>query len=324
MNRRAFIMLLGGAATWPLAARAQQPAVPVIGFLVGVPLESYADRIATIRRGLKETGFVEGQNLVIEYRSANGHYEQLPEQAADLVGRRVAVIMAIGSAAPALAAKAATSKIPIVFVLGADPVEAGLVSAISRPEANLTGVSQNNNALGPKRLELMHQLVPGASSIALLINPDNPRSEADASGLAAARIGCELAVMSGGSEQQIDIAFAAIAARGIGALVVHNDAFLISRRDQIVALAARFALPAIYAAREDVDQGGLISYAPNFKEMFYQAGVYAGRILKGEKPNDLPVQQPTKFELIINLKTARSLGLNVPPSLLAIADEVVE
>jgi putative ABC transport system substrate-binding protein len=326
MRRREFIRLIGSAAMWPLAARAQQPKLPVIGFLNAVSFESYADRIASIRRGLNERGFVEGRNLAIEYRSVDGHYEQLPEQAADLVRRRVAAIVAIGTAAPAQAAKRATSEIPIVFVLGTDPVEAGLVGAMARPEANVTGVSQNNNALGPKRLQLIHELVPGANSVAFLINPDNPRSGTDARDLvaAAAKIGCQLAIMSGATERQIDNAFADAAARGVGALVVHNDAFLNSRADQIVGLAARYALPAIYAAREDVDRGGLISYAPNFKEMFFQAGIYAGRILKGEKPGDLPVQQPTKFELIINLKTAKALGLTVSNQMQLLADEVIE
>jgi putative ABC transport system substrate-binding protein len=325
-NRRELLTLLASGAVWPVMAQAQKPGVPIVSFLSAVSFESYADRIAAIRRGLQAAGFIESQNLAIEYRSVDGRYEQLPKEAADLVHMRVAAIVAIGTAAPGLAAKAATSEIPIVFVLGTDPVAAGLVRSMNRPEANVTGVSQNNNALAPKRLELIHELLPQVKSIAFLINPGNPRSKVDAAQLveAAASIGCTLAVMSGGTEQQIDTAFAGLAARDARALVVHNDAYLNSRGDQIVALAARSALPTIYAAREDADRGGLMSYAPNFKEMFYQAGIYVGRILKGEKPADLPVQQPTKYELVINLKTAKALGLTVPESFLLRADEVIE
>jgi putative ABC transport system substrate-binding protein len=318
--------VIGGAAVWPLAAHAQQIAMPIVGFLSAVSFESYAERIAAIRRGLQAAGFIEGQNLAVEYRSVNGRYEQLPKEAADLVRMRVAAIVAIGTAAPGLAAKAATSEIPIVFVLGTDPVAAGLVRSMNRPEANVTGVSQNNNALTPKRLEFIHELLPQVKSIAFLVNPGNPRSKVDVGQLAeaAARIGCALAVVSAGTEQQIDTAFAGLAARGVGALVVHNDAYLNSRGGQIVDLAARSALPTIYAAREDADRGGLMSYAPNFKEMFYQAGIYVGRILKGEKPAALPVQEPTKYELVINLKTAKALGVAVPLTLQYAADEVIE
>jgi putative tryptophan/tyrosine transport system substrate-binding protein len=326
MRRREFISLLSGAAAWPLAVRAQQTSVPVVGFLSAVSFESYADRIAAIRRGLQATGFIEGQNLAVEYRSVEGRYQQLPKEAAELVRKRVAVIVAIGTAAPGLAAKAATSEIPIVFALGTDPVAAGLVRSMNRPEANVTGVSQNNNALGPKRLELIHELLPHVKSVAFLVNPNNPRSKVDAAQLAeaAAKIGCALTVVSAGTEQQIDVALAGLAARSVGALVVHNDAYLNSRGEQIVTLAARSALPTIYAAREDADRGGLMSYAPNFKEMFYQAGVYVGRILKGEKPADLPVQQPTKYELVINIRTAKALGVSVPLTLQYAADEVIE
>jgi len=325
-GRRAFISLLGGVAAWPLAARAQRPTMPVVGILSGVSFQPYANRLAAFHQGLKETGFVEGHNVAIEYRSAEGQYQRLPTLAADLVQQHIAVIVAIGTVAPAQAAKAATSTIPIVFAFGTDPVSAGLVKSFNRPEANVTGVSQNNNALAAKRLELILELVPNAESIAFLVNPNNPASEADAKELsmAAHTIGHELVVLRAGTEQDIDNAFAAIARQRIRALVVHNDAFLNTRRNQIVGLAARHALPAIYAARENVERGGLMSYAPHFQLMFRYAGIYTGNILKGAKPADLPVMQPTSFELLINLKTAKALGLTVPDKLLAIANEVVE
>ena len=326
MRRRQFITLLGGAAAaWPLAARAQQPTMPVIGLLSGVSFHSYAQRLAALREGLKETGFVEGQNLAIVYRSAEGQYQQLSVLAAELVQQQVRVIVAIGTIAPAQAAKTATSAIPIVFAFGTDPVRAGLVATLNRPEANVTGVSQNNNALAPKRLELIRELVPTARSIAFLVNPNNPASEGDTKELSAAarKLGCELVILRAGTERDIDTAFEAIAQQAIPALVVHNDAFLNTRRDQIVRLAALHALPTIYAARENVERGGLISYAPNFSVMFRWAGIYAGRILNGSKPADLPVMQPTTFELLINLKTAKALGLTVP-LIMQMTAEVIE
>jgi putative ABC transport system substrate-binding protein len=326
VNRREFFKLIGSATAWPLAAGAQKPPMPVVGILSGVSFQSYAQRLAALHEGLKEIGFVEGHNLAIIYRSADGQYERLSSLAVDLVHQQALVIIAIGTIAPARAAKAATSTIPIVFAFGTDPVRAGLVAALNRPEANVTGVSQNNNALAPKRLELIHELVPTARSIGFLMNPNNPASEDDAIELSAAarKLGCQLVVLRAGTEGDIDTAFKAIPQQGIPALVVHNDAFLNTRRDQIVGLAAFHALPAIYAARENVERGGLISYAPNFKVMFRWAGVYTGRILNGSKPADLPVMQPTTFELLINLKTAKALGLTVPLIMQMTADEVIE
>jgi putative ABC transport system substrate-binding protein len=318
MRRRDFIKGIAvSTAAWSIAARAQQ-AMPVVGLLSAVSLESYADRLASIRAGLGTAGFVEGRNLSILYRSGDGQYEQLPALAADLVRRHVAVIVAVGTAAPALAAKDATGTIPIVFALGTDPVAAGLVVSLNQPGANVTGASQNNNALGPKRLELIHELMPSARSIAFLVNPNNPRTEADSKEIMATarNVGSELEVLNAISQQEIDAAFATMTRKRIQALIVHNDAFLNSQRNQIVELAGRHALPAIYAAREYVERGGLISYAPNFREIFFQAGIYAGRILKGDKPAELPVVQPTKFELLINLKASKALG--------PIADEVIE
>ena len=325
MRRREFIGLVGSAAAWPLAARAQQPAMPVIGLLNAVSFESYADRIAVFRQGLKETGFVEGQNITILYRSADAQYQRLPELAADLVSRQVAVIVTFVPQS-AQAAKSATSTIPIVFTVGVDALELGLVESLNRPGANVTGISFNNATLAPKRLELISQLVPNAQLIGFLLDPRSFTIEADARALseAARSIGRQGVVLKAGTEQQIEAAFATMVPQGVAALVVSNASFFISRRDQIVSLAARYRLPTIYAARESVTSGGLISYTPKIDDLYRQAGVYAGRILKGEKPADLPVSQPAKFELVINLKTARALGLTVPLSLQVAADEVIE
>jgi putative ABC transport system substrate-binding protein len=315
--------------------------MPVIGLLNGVSFESYAERVAAWRRGLRETGFVEGQNVAIEYRSADGQYDRVRALADDLVRRQVAAIVAIGAASP-LVAKAATSTIPIVFATGSDALRDGLVARLNRPEANMTGVSFFSNPLGPKRLEILRTLVPEATVIAFLQGPVGPRCpvtvstpepegrarcvDFDAKDMVAAgqTLGRRIVLLDAKTEQEIDAAFATMVQQRIGALVVSNDAFLNGRRDQIAGLAARHKLPAIYAYREHVQAGGLISYGTDVPEMYRLAGVYTGRILKGDKPADLPVIQPTKFELIINLRTARLLGIEVPPTLLALADEVIE
>jgi putative ABC transport system substrate-binding protein len=323
MKRRQFIAGLGAAA-WPVVARAQQPPMPVIGLLNGVSFEAYADNVAAFRQGLMESGFVEGRNVAIEYRSADGRYERAPALAADLVRRQVAVIVAIGGGTTmSQAAKAATSTIPIVFASGSDA--AGIVTSISRPEANVTGVAFNNTILGPKRLDLMRQLLTGGTSIGYL-DRSTRHFEADVRDLlGAARInGQKLAVFTASTAQDIDVAFAAIVQQRLAGLVVATDAFLISRQDQIVSLAARHAVPTIYGSREWVRAGGLLSYGAELHDVYRWTGVYTGRILRGEKPTDLPVMQPTKFELIINLKTAKALGLTIPETLLATADEVIQ
>jgi putative ABC transport system substrate-binding protein len=298
----------------------------VIGLLNAVSFEgAFETIVAEIRRGLRQTGFVEGETLAIEYRTANGHPERLADLAADLVRRRVAVIVAIGGPNSALAAKTITSAIPIVFAMGGDAVELGLVKSLNRPEANVTGISFTSSQLAPKRLEFLSELVPQATSIGFLDNMANVSSETVRRDLVmkAKSIGRELVIFYAGTEQEIDRAFEAMVQQRIGAIVVSPDAYLNTRRNQIALLAQRHALATITAWRADM-QGGLISYAPLSAEVFRQAGVYAGRILKGDKPSDLPVQLPTKLELLINLKTAKALGLTVPPTLLAQADEVIE
>jgi putative tryptophan/tyrosine transport system substrate-binding protein len=325
MRRREFITLLGGAAAWPLAARAQQPAMPVVGFLFSESPDPVADRLRAFRHGLKETGYVEGENVAIEYRFAEGHNDRLPELAADLVRRQVAVIAAFGGAA--LAAKAKTTAIPIVFGLGEDPVRLGLVASLARPRSNVTGISFLNTAVVAKRLELLRELVPGAARIAVLLNPVFA-ANADATSrdveAAARAMGLQISVLNASTSSEINAVFSTFARERPGALFVGGDPFLNSRRVQLAHLASRHAIPATFSNRDFPKIGGLMSYGANLADVWRQVGVYVGRILKGAKPADLPVLQSTKFELVINAETARMLGLTVPPSLLAIADEVIE
>jgi putative tryptophan/tyrosine transport system substrate-binding protein len=323
MKRRAFIALLGGAAAWPLAARAQQPAMPVVGFLRSTSLAAFTHFVTAFRQGLKDAGFVEGQNVTVEYRSADGQNDRLPALIADLIGRQVAVIVA--NAISARAAKAATTMVPIVFASGGDPVKDGLVTSLNRPGGNITGVMFFSETLGTKRLELLRQLVT-KTTIAMLVNPATPGTEEERSDIAAAAkaIGLQLIVADVRNVRDIDTAFATFVQRGAGALLVGSGAFMTSQRERIVAVAAHHRLPALYPQRESVSTGGLMSYGTSIAEAYRHAGIYAGRILKGEKPADLPVMRSTKFEFVINLKTAKSLGLDIPPTLLALADEVIE
>jgi putative tryptophan/tyrosine transport system substrate-binding protein len=328
MKRRELIILLGAAAVvWPFAARAQQKRVPVIGFLSGLSPGPNAANVAAFRQGLSETGYVEGQNLAIEYRWAEGRYERLPALAADLVGRNVDVIVTSGGGQNAVvAAKSATSTIPIVAVMGDDPVATGLITSLARPGGNLTGVSFLVVELMPKRLQLLSELVPQARVVALLVNPNNENTQHIMRDVqeAARATGLQLPILKAGTESEIDAAFAALVQHQGGALVVGADPFFTDRREQVVALAARHAVPVIYGVRENVAAGGLISYGASLKGIFRQLGIYAGKILKGAQPADLPVQQPTTFELVVNLTTAKALGLTVPHSMLMRADEVIE
>jgi putative ABC transport system substrate-binding protein len=322
IRRREFI---GGAAAWPMAARAQQAAVPVVGYLYDGSPEPVANRAAAFRKGLSETGFVEGRNVAIEYRFAHGEIDRLPELAADLVHRRVAVIHTQGILA-SLAGKVATTTIPIVFSTGTDPVQADLVASLNRPGGNVTGMSYLNRELGAKRLGLLHELLPGATRFAVLVNPNSPNIESTITELrgAASTIGRQLEVLTAGTNRDIDVAFASLAQKRAEALLVANNSLFDNRRVQLATLAVLHRLPAIYAWRESVEAGGLMSYGANTADQSRQAGIYTGRILRGEKPADLPVMQPTKFELVINLHTARLLGIEVPPTLLALADVVIE
>jgi putative tryptophan/tyrosine transport system substrate-binding protein len=324
VNRRDFITLLGGAAAWPLGARAQQQAMPVIGYLSAGSRDP--PFTAAFHQGLNETGYVEGQNLAMEYRYAEGVYDRLPAFAADLVGRKVDLIVTIGGPAPALVAKKTTATIPIVFLSGDDPVESGLVASLARPGGNLTGFSIITTELMPKRFELLSELVPQARVIALLVNPNRLTAERMTRDVqeAARATGPRLHILEAGTAGDIDAAFANLVQLHAGALLVGSDQFFSGQRDRFVALAARYNVPTMYGWREFAASGGLISYGTSRTAVYRQGGIYAGRILKGAKPADLPVQQPSKFELVINLKTANALGLTVPQSILARADEVIE
>jgi ABC-type uncharacterized transport system substrate-binding protein len=324
MQRREFIAMLGGAATiWPFAARAQQPATPVIGFLDGQTFDPYL--MAAFRQALKDTGYIEGKNVEVYFRSADGQTDRLVTLAGDIVGRRVAVIVTTGGGA-AIAAYASTTTIPIVFVSGVDPVASGLVMSLGRPGGNATGVYIFQQVLEGKRLGLLRGLAPAAALIAVLLNPTNANFQSQLRGVqdAARAVGQQVSILSANTEREIDAAFATLAASRAGALLVGSDPFFNNERDQVVALAARHAIPAIYEGREFVMAGGLASYGTNLADAYRQAGVYAGRLLRGEKPSDLPIVQPTQFEFVINLKTAKALGLDVPGGLSASADEVIE
>jgi putative tryptophan/tyrosine transport system substrate-binding protein len=327
MRRRDFIMLLGGvAAALPLAARAQQPAMPVIGYLHSGSPAPYAHLVATFHQGLKEAGAVEGKNFAIEYHWAEGHYDRLSALAADLVSRHVALIVAQGGDPPVLAAKSVTATIPVVFTSSSDPVKLGLVTSLNHPGGNVTGFWPFTSLLGTKRLELVRQLVSANSSIAVLVNPDNPNAGLDMAQLedSARALGQSVSFVRARTEAEIKAVFATLSERRVSALLVNTDPFFLARPALFVSLAARNRIPAIYAQREFVAAGGLISYGASLADGYRQVGIYAGRILKGERPADLPVVQPTKFEIAINLKAAKELGLEIPPTLLALADEVIE
>jgi putative ABC transport system substrate-binding protein len=326
MQRREFITLLGGAAAWPLTARAQQPAMPVIGFLNGAAQEQTAGFVAAFVEGLRESGYVEGRNVLLEYRWANGAYERLPELAAELVGRRVAIIAAFGTQTVRVAkAAVASSSIPVVFATGSDPVADGLVESLNHPGGNITGTTSIGGELAPKRLELIREVVPTAKIIGILINPNNPLSavqlaEAET---AAHAIGQSLKVLTARNENEIEAVFLSLD-RQVGALMISLDTFYLGQMERFASLAVRHALPAIAPLREFASSGGLMSYGTSISETYRQAGIYTGRVLKGSKPADLPIIQTTKVELVINLKTAKALGLTVPPHIVARADEVIE
>jgi len=327
MKRRAFITLLGGAAAaWPFATRAQRPVIPVIGYLHSGSSAPYVHLVAAFRQSLKEAGYVEGENVAIEYRWAEGRYDRLPALAAELVGRHVALIVAQGGDPSVLAAKSVTSTIPIVFTSSSDPVKLGLVASLNRPGGNATGFWLYTSLLGTKRFEMMRQLFPASTLIAILVNPNNPNAQIDMPDLqdAARTVGQSISFVTARTETEIEATFAALGDKRVSALLVNTDPYFLERRDQFVALATRYSVPTIYPWREAVTAGGLMSYGASLADGYRQVGIYASRILKGEKPADLPVVQPTKFELAINLKTAKALGLQIPDRLLALADEVIE
>jgi putative ABC transport system substrate-binding protein len=327
MRRREFIAILAGAAgTWSLDTLAQQSAFPVVGFLSSASPKPYADRVAGFRNGLNETGYVECRDLAIEFRWAQGQYDRLPVFAVDLVRQKVAAIISSGGDVAALAAKAATSSIPIVVVTGSDPVKAGLVASFNRPGGNVTGASFVATELETKRLELLRDLVPSTAVIGVLINPTNPAAESRSKDLqmAARTLDRDIHIVNASNEGDLEAAFATLTQKPAGALLVSTDSFFTSQRDRLVALATQYALPTIYPWREFVEAGGLMSYGPIINEVYRQAGIYTGRILKGEKPADLPFVRPTKFELVVNMKTAKALGLTLPALFLARADEVIE
>jgi putative ABC transport system substrate-binding protein len=326
MKRREFIALLGGAAaSLPFAARAQQ-SMPVIGYLGSGYAEDQKNLVAATLQGLKEAGYVEGQNLTVEYRWAEGHYERLPTLAAELVNRPVALIIAAGGSDPGRAAKAATSRIPIVFITAADPIKAGLVASLNRPEGNVTGISMIGSTLEAKRLELLHEMLPQATTVGVLINPKYPAAKAQVQEVeeATGRLGVKTVVLDASTEAEIETAFATLVQQQAGALLVGNDPFFGSARATLAALAISHKLPAISFRREFAEAGGLLSYGPNFEDGYRETGVYAGKVLAGTKTTDLPVMQPTKFELVINLKTAKAIGITVSESFLLRADEVME
>jgi putative tryptophan/tyrosine transport system substrate-binding protein len=328
IKRREFITLLGGAAaSWPLAARAQQPAMPVVGYVYpGTPEGSSADQTAAFRKGLSESGFIEGRNVTIEYRWAQNDYSRLPEMVADLVRRRVSVIAAMGGTPAALAAKALTATIPIVFSTGSDPVLTGLVASLNRPGGNVTGITFMTAELSAKQLGLMHELLPGAARFGMLVDPQSPNAEiaTQDARTAVTTLGRQIEVLSASSSREIDTAFASLKQKRVEALLVSPTPLFSNRRVHLAGAAMRYAVPVIYADRQYAEAGGLMTYGSNIPDQYRQAGIYTGRILKGEKPADLPVMRPTKFEFVINLQTARTLGIEVPPTLLALADEVIE
>ena len=326
LKRREFITVLGGAAAWPAVARAEQRTIPVVGFVTGLSSNYVAGRKPAFRQGLREVGYIEGQNVAVEYHSVEGQSGRLSGVVADLIDRKVAVIVAVGGTDPAKAAKAATTTIPIVFVSAADPLGAGIVTRLNRPEGNITGISILGTSLEAKRLGLLRDLVPGTSTIGVLVNPGF--SDADLElrdvGEAAGLVKRQIHVVRASTETEFDGAFASLARQGAGALLIVSDPFFASHRDQLVALAAQYKMPTMYHQREFAEAGGLISYAPDFADGYRQGGIYAGKILKGARPAELPVMQASKFELVINLKTARTLGLTIPAGVLSIADEVIE
>jgi putative tryptophan/tyrosine transport system substrate-binding protein len=326
MRRRRFMALLGSAVVWPLAARAQQGKMPVIGILASVSPAPYAPFIAAIKEGLRQTGYVEGRNVAIEYRWAEGQYDRLPQLASELVESGVAVMILVGGGATTAAAKAATATIPIVVVMGDDPVKTGAVAALNRPGGNVTGVSLLSVAMEAKRLQLLRELAPNVSVIAIVLNPNNPQADEQLQELqdAGHALGVQVEPFKAGSPSEIDTAFLNLVERRAGALLMAADAFFNTRREQFIVLSARHALPAIFPYREFPAAGGLMSYGTSLADAYRQEGIYAGRILKGEKPAEMPVQQAVKIELVINLQTAKSLGLTIPLALLARADEVIE